>query len=108
MDSASSNSAGAEPKRSDAGEFYERLFHQSGVGLYEADPEGRFLRANERLAEMLGWPSAEALLAEIADMGAIYLETGLRAKMLAAAERDGRTQFLAAVRRRDGAPAWNK
>ncbi len=63
MDSASSNSAGAELKRSDAGEVYERLFHRSGVGLYETDPEGRFLRANERLAEMLGWPSAEALLA---------------------------------------------
>jgi PAS domain S-box-containing protein len=106
LDSASSNSAGAELKRSDAGEVYERLFHRSGVGLYETDPEGRFLRANKSLAEMLGWPSAEALLAEIADMGAIYLETGLRARMLALAERDGQTQFLAAVRRRDGSPAW--
>ena len=107
MDSASPHSAGAERKRVDTGEMHGRLFQEIGVGLYEATPNGGVLRANPKLAEMLGWPSAEALLADIHDIGAeAHAEPELWSRMRAAAERDGRAQFLAAVRGRGEASIW--
>ncbi len=106
MDSAYASSAGSELQQNDAGDICE-LFREVGIGLYQATPAGRFVRANPKLAQMLGWPSAEALIAEVEDIGSqLYLERDFRAEMLAKLERSGDIQFVAPVRRRDGRTIW--
>ena len=87
--------------------MYELLFRNIGIGLYQTTAAGQFLRANPKLAEMLGWPSAEQLLSEVRDIGSeIYGDPAFREKVLAAVDRAGQTRFIAPVRRRDGAVIW--
>ncbi len=96
-------SSSAGQAHGDSGEVDRLIFSTVGVGLYQASPAGRFLRANLKLAEMLGWPSIEALIDEVADIGAqLYVEPDVRAAKLAALGPSGHTQFVAEVRRRDG------
>ncbi|HXV26167.1 MAG TPA: ATP-binding protein [Alphaproteobacteria bacterium] len=79
------------------------IFGTVGVGLYQATTAGRFLRANPKLAEILGWPSTETLIDEVVDIGAqLYVEPDFRAAKLAALGCSGHTQFVTEVRRRDG------
>ncbi len=106
MDSADSSTADAELQHRDARDICE-LFREVGIGLYQATPAGRFVRANPKLAQMLGWPSVEALVAEVEDIGSqLYRERSFRTEMLAKLERTGAIQFVAPVRRRDGQTIW--
>ena len=107
MDSALSSSASGELQHHDAREIYELLFRKVGIGLYQTVPAGRFVRANSKLAQMLGWPSAEALVAEVEDIGSeIYRERNFRTELLAKLERSEEIQFVAPVQRRDGQTIW--
>ncbi len=107
MVSDSSAVLGAAGTQSDTAEFHELLFREVGIGLYQASPKGRFMRANPRLARILGWPSAEALMQEVTDIGAeLHVEPGYWAKMLSVLDRSGQAQFVSAIRRRDGQLLW--
>lgn len=87
--------------------MFELLFREVGIGLYQTTHAGRFLRANPMLAQMLGWPSVEALVEEVTDIGAqIYADPGCRAEVLKALESSDRTQVVAELRRRDGRTIW--
>ena len=93
----------AGPAHGDSGEVDRLIFGTVGVGLYQATTAGRFLRANPKLAEILGWPSTETLIDEVVDIGAqLYVEPDFRAAKLAALGCSGHTQFVTEVRRRDG------
>ena len=104
---ASAHSASTRVRPSDAADVYELLFRNVGIGLYQTTPAGRFVRANPKLAEILGWPSAEALIAEVSDIGTqLYHEEGFRPELLATLERSGEAQFVTRVRCRDGSIIW--
>mgnify|MGYP006291672951 FL=1 len=47
---------------------YRRVFDRSVQGIFQSTPEGRLLTANHALAEMYGYPSPEALLADMTDV----------------------------------------
>jgi PAS domain S-box-containing protein len=89
-------------------DIYRAMFDNTGVGLYETTTDGRFVRANAALARMLGYPSPEALIAEVTDIGTqIYVDPAQRAEVVALLQRDGRVEnFITHVRRRGGSSIW--
>jgi two-component system, sensor histidine kinase len=92
---------------SEAGSIYELIFRQVGMGLYQTSRDGRFLRVNPGLAQMLGWPSPEALIEEVSDIGSqLYTEPGLRDRIVSELQSGAPSQIIASVRRRDGKLIW--
>ncbi len=47
---------------------FKNLFENAPVGIFHTLPSGRFLSVNPALARILGWPSPEALMAEVSDI----------------------------------------
>jgi PAS domain S-box-containing protein len=83
------------------------LFRELGVGLYQISPSGRFLRANPKLAAMLGWPSVGRMVEEVSDVGAqLYVDPDCRSRMLKALESADRLHLVTQVRRLDGQAIW--
>lgn len=52
-----------ESKLIESGKKYQTLFENSLDGIYKSTPDGRFVEVNTALVEMLGYSSAEELLA---------------------------------------------
>jgi two-component system, cell cycle sensor histidine kinase and response regulator CckA len=79
----------------------DTIFNSAPFGLYRASLSGRFLTANPRLVEMLGYPDLQALLAtSLADH---YHHAADRDRLFAQLDRDGATgEIDARLRRQDG------
>jgi PAS domain S-box-containing protein len=103
---------GAAPLRlaTDADAIYRAIFEHAGVGIFQTTPEGRYVRANRRLAAMLGYDSTDALIAGVADIGAeIYVDPARRETFKAVLARDGRVEnFVSQGRRRTGELFWGR
>jgi len=81
---------------------YRGLFENVIEGVYRATVDGRLESANPALIEMLGYESVEDLLA-LPSTGALYVEEGDRARVVAALGRDGIVRNAEyQLRRRDG------
>ena len=102
-DMPASTGAAQEAERS-----YSSMFQKTTEGLYQSTPEGRILRANNAAARMLGYASAEELMAaglNIAERS--YLHPELRAELLRRLEQDGEyTGQEIQITRRDGSAIW--
>jgi PAS domain S-box-containing protein len=83
---------------------YRSIFDHSAQGIFQSTLEGRLLTANIALAKMYGYPSPDALLAEITDIGhELYADPGERKRMIAQLYKKGSiTGFVTRDRRRDG------
>ena len=76
--------------------WYRKLFHNSQIGIYRSTPEGRILIANQTLADILKYPSVEALLRrdlELEGFGPDYSRGEFKRRL----ERDGSVRALEAV-----------
>ena len=83
---------------------YRSLVEQAVVGIYRCHPDGRLLAANPALAEMLGYGSADELLAL---RGGFYALAERRGELLLRLEqRDEARDFEAQVQRPDGSRLW--
>jgi diguanylate cyclase (GGDEF)-like protein/PAS domain S-box-containing protein len=96
-----------EQRRTD-GDEYRSLFESAIEGMYRTTPEGRFLRANAALARIYGYPSPEALIADLTDIGRqLYVDEVDRDRFKAAMTRDAEVRdFAARVYRKDGSIIW--
>src|ERR1700761_7320744 len=67
-------------KRITAGEASYRAFFDHAVeGIFRTTPEGHYLAVNQALAEIYGYPSPEALIAGLTDIGAqLYVDSRRR------------------------------
>jgi diguanylate cyclase (GGDEF)-like protein/PAS domain S-box-containing protein len=84
---------------------YRGLFDHVPVGLYRSSPSGELLDGNRALAQILGYPSRDALLA--AKATDIYLDPSDRERWQAVAEGEGLVRdFELQVRRGDGSVIW--
>jgi diguanylate cyclase (GGDEF)-like protein/PAS domain S-box-containing protein len=84
---------------------YRELFANVPVGLYRSTPEGTFLQANQALADMLGYPSPEALRSRNARE--FYAHPQDRGRWEAELRRRGRLEaFEVQYVRADGRPLW--
>jgi PAS domain S-box-containing protein len=90
-----------------AEEKYRGIFENAVEGIGRTTPGGQILAANPALARMLGYDSPEDLIANVSDIGRIYVDKGLRAEMERMMEREGAIQGVEAqVHRKDGTPIW--
>ena len=67
-------------KRLTAGEAsYRAFFDQAVEGIFRTTPEGHYLAVNQALAEIYGYPSPEALMTRLTDIGAqLYVDVRRR------------------------------
>jgi len=85
-------------------EDYERLFEHVGAGVYISSKEGRFLKVNQALIDMLGYESKEECLSiDLAED--LYMHARDRREFQELIERDGRViEYEVEFKRRNGTP----
>jgi PAS domain S-box-containing protein len=85
-------------------EKYRGLFENASIGIFHSLPEGRFLRVNPRLAEMLGYASPQELVSTITDIRTqIYIDSNKHASLLTLSrQRPGWVYAENRYRRKDG------
>lgn len=90
-------------------EQFRRLFEDAVEGIYENPPSGGFRLANPAMARILGFQSAEELMAlPPGRVAACYVSPTRRAEFFALLEtqRDHVTDFESEIRRPDGTRIW--
>jgi len=87
---------------------YRSLFEHSDDGLYQTLPDGRVLRANTAFARILGFETADALMAADINVAAgIYVVGGRRREFMDAVAIAGKVEdFESQILRRDGTVIW--
>ncbi len=86
---------------------YHSIFENAVEGIFQITPGGRILAANPAAAHMLGYASPEELIAGITDIRRIYVEPGLRDKLIHLLQTKGvATGFEAQTLRKDGRVIW--
>ncbi|MCH8550307.1 MAG: EAL domain-containing protein [Natronospirillum sp.] len=98
----------AELARERAESDYERLFNSAQAGLYQSLPDGRLLRANQMLAQIIGYASPEELLASVKNLGEdVYDDSRTRDRVIARLRHNGHlSNERVRLRRRDGRRIW--
>ncbi len=87
---------------------YRTLFENVPVGIFHISVDGRFLMANQYVAELFGFSSVPEMMREVQDLGSqFYAQPAERAALIARLDRDGVvTNMETQMRRRDGSPLW--
>ncbi len=87
---------------------YRNIFDNASEGIFQATPAGRLLSVNPSFARMLGFDSAEELVAEVSDVGAqLYANPADRERLKATLEKENRVSgFEVEMKRRDGRHIW--
>ncbi len=86
-------------------ENYRSFFENASIGIFHSLPEGKFLRVNPALAQMLGYASPAEMVSAITNISAqIYVDSKERSNLLAAtSEQTGWVYAENRYRRKDGA-----
>lgn len=87
---------------------YRSMFENSVVGMFQTSPDGRYLAANQALAELYGYASPAELIAGLSDIASrLYVQAGRRDEFERQIRRDGKVRdFESEVYRRDGRRIW--
>ena len=87
---------------------YRSIVENSLEGIFQSHVEGHFTMANPMLASLLGYDSAEDLMASVSDISRdLYVDPSRRLAFLEAIEQHGRVLgFESEVRRKDGTIIW--
>lgn len=95
-------------ERRKAEEHYRSFFEHSVDGMFQATPDGKFLRVNQALATLYGYDSPEELMTTIADIThQLHVHPDRRSQFLKALEQTGSvTDFELEVYRKDGSTIW--
>ena len=96
-------------KRITAGEASYRAFFDHAVeGIFRTTPEGHYLAVNQALADIYGYPSAEALISGLTDIGAqLYVDNRRRDDFRTLMQaNDVVTNFVSEIHHRCGRRIW--
>ncbi|HEX6735544.1 MAG TPA: EAL domain-containing protein [Azonexus sp.] len=87
---------------------YRHIFEHASEGIFQSTRDGRYLAANPALARLYGYPSADELIADLADIDRrLYVQPGRRDDFLRLIEAEGEVRnFESEVCRRDGSRLW--
>ena len=86
---------------------YRRIFEQALEGIFQTTPDGRLLTANPALAQMAGYESPAALLAQTTSITDTYVDPQRRVALLHLLEQHGAARnFEAEMYRQDGSTMW--
>src|SRR6185503_9883956 len=93
---------------SEAERKYHSIFENAVEGIFVTTPDGRFLTANPSLVRMLGYDSAEDLMASITDIrNQLYVDPNRRDELLRLTEeQDVISGFECQAYRKDGSIIW--
>jgi PAS domain S-box-containing protein len=82
---------------------YRNLFENSVMGISQALPDGRLIRANTAYAKMYGFTGPEEMISEAPHVGQLYVNPEIREEVLRILKANGvMVPKEIAVRRRDG------
>lgn len=97
-----------EEERRVSEEKYRDIFENVPVGLYQVSPEGRFIRANDHAARILGYESHEELMDSVTDIATqIYMDPSRRDEAIRLLTENGNMEnFEVECRHKDGSPVW--
>jgi PAS domain S-box-containing protein len=85
---------------------YRSIFENSVAGIFQTTPDGRYLSANPRLAEILGYESVERLM-ELTHLERLYVLPERRQEFINAIEDRGAiTDFECQFYRQDRKQVW--
>ncbi|MBT3255354.1 MAG: transporter substrate-binding domain-containing protein [Deltaproteobacteria bacterium] len=88
---------------------YRRLVENALVGVYQVEKGGKFIMANERLAEIFGYDSAESLISSVDSIVNLYARPEERPVVLADIEMKGAVYGKdVEFRKKDGEIVWLK
>ncbi|HYE51387.1 MAG TPA: EAL domain-containing protein [Azospirillaceae bacterium] len=97
--------ANEENRRAEA--RYRALFENAVEGIFQLALDGRIVAANPALVRLLGFPSAEALLARTEPAGALFARPDQRDELRGLMDRHGLAEgFEALLNRADGPQIW--
>ena len=98
----------AEDSARQAETKYRGIFENSVEGIFQTDPEGRFLGANPALAAIYGYASPEEMIAGVNDVGRqLYVDPDRRDEFVRLIrEHDRLSDFESRIRRKDGGVIW--
>jgi PAS domain S-box-containing protein len=83
---------------------YRSLIEHLSAGVYRSTPDGRLLEANQAMADLLGFDSREALLAQ--EVQDLYVNEEARRRHVQQLETDPQRPAEFALRRTDGSVVW--
>ena len=85
---------------------YRDLIDSAPIGIFRSTPDGRFLSGNAAFTQMLGYESAEEILALDIPRD-VYLDSADRARVMAHFEPTGRIENVEVrLKRKDGSLLW--
>jgi PAS domain S-box-containing protein len=87
---------------------YRNIFENSVTGIFQEKPDGRFLSANPRLANIYGYESVSALIENVTDIRPqIYVLPERRQELVCLMEEKGSVEnFESQIYRPDGTTVW--
>ncbi len=94
-----------------AGEASYRAFFDHAVeGIFRTTPDGHYLAVNQALAQIYGYPTPEALIAGLTDIGAqLYVDRSRRDEFRARMQHnDLVTDFVSEIYHQSGGRIWIK
>lgn len=88
--------------------LFANIFESSMVGIFQATPEGRFLRVNPALAKIHGFSSPDEMIDGVMDIGEqLYVDPGERKSYMELLEKtDTITGLETMLYRRDKTTTW--
>ncbi len=97
----------AQEAQHEAEHRLRELVEQAPIGVFQSTPEGRYLAANTRLAEIYGYESVQELLDSTRDIGAeLYADPAIRQAVIRAVEQGPVRRMEVKRRRKDGSTIW--
>jgi PAS domain S-box-containing protein len=86
---------------------YRSIFENAAEGIFQTTIDGRILAANPACVRILGYDSAEELIAGVTDVRKLYAEPGRRLHLVRLIRAEGAvSDFEAMVNRKDGTKIW--
>jgi diguanylate cyclase (GGDEF)-like protein/PAS domain S-box-containing protein len=98
----------AQTHRAEVELRYTSIFENSVVGIFQTTQDGRYLAANQALADLYGFANQAELIAGLSDIArSLYVDPNRRAEFADLIARDGRVRdFESEVYCRDGRRIW--
>ena len=94
-------------ERRQAEQRYVNMYQNAVQGMFQSTEDGRIIRLNPAYVDILGYESAEEVIALEDVSQAFFDPPEQRAKMLAALKKNGiLTNYELKIQQKDGTPAW--
>jgi|GEM_PF-789169 len=86
---------------------YRGIVENAAEGIFQTTIDGRILSANPACVRILGYDSAEELIASVTDARKLYAEPGRRLHLVRSVRSNGSvSDFEAIIKRKDGTKIW--